>query len=226
MAEDWYRSKIWSAEIEEAFFKKLKRCRSQGPQNLVIQALTLARIEPKVTLRLLDHYFVTNDQFDQSRAFCTQAQAFETLGCLDEAVEAYRRALEWEKSHPGMISNAWIDLPYLIATRSLRSHFELAIKILQSGQNGLIFHSQSFVYSVSLALIYWQTGQKALARKLAEQAVDAASIKKPQLPRHKNVGLVGPEAAVDLDRMKRIIDEKNPFIRGPVERLKGWLKRD
>jgi hypothetical protein len=41
MAEVWFRNKTWSPEIEANFFKKLRRGRSQGPQNLVIQAALL-----------------------------------------------------------------------------------------------------------------------------------------------------------------------------------------
>jgi tetratricopeptide (TPR) repeat protein len=225
MAEDWYRNTTWSAEIEEKFLERLKRSRSQGPQYLVIQSGTLAKVEPAAALGLVDRYFETGDTSFRNSAFCARAKALETLGRFDEAVEAYRAALEWEKSHPGHISTAWLDLPYLIATRSLLGHFELGLEMLLGNKRGLVFHSETFVYSVSLALIYWQMGQRTLARDHAERALAAAAIREPQLSRHKNIGLVEAKSAPDVERMKRIVDGKDPLRNDPLSEVKRWFGR-
>jgi hypothetical protein len=50
---DWYRNKDWNESIEENFYSKLKRARTQRDQYLVIQALTLADKHPDVTIRLV-----------------------------------------------------------------------------------------------------------------------------------------------------------------------------
>ena len=73
-SDDWYRNEDWNESIEEHFYSKLKRARSQRDQYLVIQALTLADNHPKVTLRLVSEYFESRkDQFDDVRAACWRA---------------------------------------------------------------------------------------------------------------------------------------------------------
>ncbi len=60
--------------IEENFYSKLKRARSQRDQYLAIQALTLADDHPRTSLRLLDEYFVSRkDEFDDVRALLAKA---------------------------------------------------------------------------------------------------------------------------------------------------------
>lgn len=53
-SEDWYRNERWGQEIEEDFFAKLKRSRSQKTQYVKIQAGYLIENYPEITLRLLN----------------------------------------------------------------------------------------------------------------------------------------------------------------------------
>ncbi len=53
---DWYRNTQWNEEIEKDFFTKLNRSRSKRDQHLVIQALSLTKNYPEVTLQLINHY--------------------------------------------------------------------------------------------------------------------------------------------------------------------------
>jgi hypothetical protein len=54
-SEDWYRNQEWNQEIEESFFEKLKRSRSQKAQYLLIQAYYLVESHPDVVLRLAEY---------------------------------------------------------------------------------------------------------------------------------------------------------------------------
>ena len=60
-SEDWYRNKEWNSEIEEFFYMKLKRARTQRYQYIVIQALSLTDNHPDISLRLVDEYFETRE---------------------------------------------------------------------------------------------------------------------------------------------------------------------
>jgi hypothetical protein len=54
---EWFRNKRWSTEIEQSFFTRLARSRTQRDQNLVIQAVELVDSRPDVALRLIEVYF-------------------------------------------------------------------------------------------------------------------------------------------------------------------------
>ena len=52
-----------------------------------------------------------------------------TLGRLDEAIGAYEAALAREIEFPNFRTPAYLDLPYLIATRNIRVRFAQAIQL-------------------------------------------------------------------------------------------------
>ena len=97
-SEDWYRNKDWSQETRDAFFKKLERARSQRDQYLVIQALTLSKTHPKITLELVDYFFETRtNSFEDMRALLAKADAYRSMGQHGDAVAAYKSVLEQEE---------------------------------------------------------------------------------------------------------------------------------
>lgn len=104
--EDWYRNTEWNDSIENAYRTKLSRARSMRPQYLQIQASLLAKKYPEVALGLIDEYFKTNDDFVVPSALCARADAYISLGRIDEAISAYKQALEWENIQPNFITNA------------------------------------------------------------------------------------------------------------------------
>jgi tetratricopeptide (TPR) repeat protein len=99
--EDWYRSETWNADIEAAFYAKLRRAR-QKSQYLRIQACHLASTAPTVALRLLDEYFALGDSFDDAQANVDRATAYLVLGDVDAAVAAYEAALKCERLRPNV----------------------------------------------------------------------------------------------------------------------------
>jgi len=97
--DDWFRHTEWNAEIEAAFFDKLRRARDK-PQCLRIQASTIATRRPDVALRLLDQYFELGDHFDHAQAHVARASAYLALGDTDQAIAAYEAALAREHEYP------------------------------------------------------------------------------------------------------------------------------
>jgi len=94
MSDDWFRNKVWNSRIEEAFFSKLSRARSQRDQYLVIQASTIAAIVPDAALKLVDLYFDTRtDRFQDMPALHAKADALLAMDRLAEAIFAYKDAL-------------------------------------------------------------------------------------------------------------------------------------
>ncbi len=114
--EDWYRNKEWNSSIAEAFTAKLKRARDK-PQYLRIQASYLTDKYPTVALELFDQYFSLGDNFDHSQANVGRAEAYIALGNIDNAIAAYEAALAFEAIKPNVLTQAYIALPFLVATK-------------------------------------------------------------------------------------------------------------
>jgi hypothetical protein len=89
---DWCRNTEWNADIETAFFAKLRRARDKK-QYLRIQACTIAKSQPQVALRLLDEYFALGEHFDQAQAHVDRATAQLALAEAEKAIESYEAAL-------------------------------------------------------------------------------------------------------------------------------------
>jgi len=73
-------------------------------------------------LRLLERYFASGEHFDMAQAHVDRATAYLSLGQVDSAVLAYEAALAREATHPNVQTQAYLELPFLIATRRLSQH--------------------------------------------------------------------------------------------------------
>ncbi len=202
---DWYRNETWSPEIEQTFQAKLKRCRTQGPQYLYIQALTLAEKKPRITLRLLEQYFSTEDKFRRASAFSVQADAYAKLGLIDEAINFHKQALSWQQKYPYTTSWSRLGVSYLIAQQRKQAHYNFAISVLQSPETTLIFPLDLFVYACSLALIYSDKNNITLSLRYAQQALAAAGMEKSQFSQHARVGLVSEQYAPQVKMMVDLV---------------------
>src|SRR4030095_9502291 len=116
--DDWFRNTDWNAEIEAAFFEKLRRAREKK-QYLRIQASTIAGRKPEVALRLLDEYFALGDHFDRGHANADRASAYLALGDGEHAITALEAALAREEQYPQLLTYAYLDLPFLIASHRI-----------------------------------------------------------------------------------------------------------
>lgn len=197
-SEDWYRNEDWNESIEEHFYSKLKRARTQRDQYLVIQALTLVDNHPKVSLRLVDEYFESRkDKFDDVRALLAKANAFFTLANLEKCVATYKEILEREKQFPNHQTGAYLDYPYLVATQKIESEYANALNVLNEHIERLTFPLDYYKWHASKALINHDGFE-------AKKALDAAKVKKSGFSFHQNVGLVGKEHEYTIKRLCKI----------------------
>jgi len=196
--DDWYRNKEWNEDIESNFFAKLKRAKSQRDQYLVIQALTLTDMHPKVSLRLVDKYFGSReDKFDDVRALLARAQSYLTLDEIDDAMEAFRAVLEREAEFPNYQSGTYVDYPYIVATRSIEKEYDNAINVLNKNVERLAFPLDYFKWHAAKALIRNDGNE-------ASKALDAAQVKKSGFRFHQNVGIVGKEYEKTIKQLCKI----------------------
>jgi tetratricopeptide (TPR) repeat protein len=167
---DWFRNTSWSAEIEKAFYEKLKRTRDKS-QYLRIQASTLTSRSPKIALRLLDEYFELGEHFDWAQAYADRATAYLSLGRIDLAIAAYEGALAREDSHSKVFTQAYLELPFLIATKRKSQRYQQALSVLEKNKARLTFPAEKFKWNCALALIRAELGQHSGAREAALAAL-------------------------------------------------------
>lgn len=189
MTTDWFRNTTWNESVEQAFDEKLRRARKKE-QYLRIQACTLARSHPEVALKLLDRYFELPDDFDHAQAYVDRATALLALGRVNDAITSYETALTREAAFPNLQTQAYLDLPYLIATRGMREQYDRALQLLQVHKVRLMFPVDRFRWHAARALIAADSQEPGVARVHAERALEAAAREHSGFRYHPSVGLV------------------------------------
>jgi tetratricopeptide (TPR) repeat protein len=199
--DDWFRNRTWSDKIASQFEMKLKRARRKG-QYLRIQACTLAEEHPEAALQLLERYFAQADRFDEAQAHVDRATAFTALGRLDDAVAAYEDALRAEARLPNLLTEAGIELPYLVAVAALTMHYDRALSVLKKSRSHVAFPVQEFKWNAAHALIAGATESLPEARESAKRALEAASKGHSGFRYHARLGLVSQEHSDVLRRLR------------------------
>ena len=203
--EDWYRNTEWNPEIEQEFHSRLKRSRSQRDQNLVIQALTLAKHQPQKALELVEFFFETRtNDFEDMRAYLAGANAYIELNDLENTLEWYKKVLKREKECPKHLSTTYLDYPYLVAKEKIEAEYEHALEVLLENVDRPMFPSDHYQWNAALALITYEQGDKEKSMKHAALALEAAQIKKSGFRYHQNVGIVGKEYKNEIKELQKI----------------------
>lgn len=207
MASEWFRNTIWNESVERAFDEKLRRARRKE-QYLRIQACTLARSHPEVALKLLDRYFELPDDFENAQAHVDRATALAQLGRTSEAIEGYEAALAREAKFPKLRTRAYLDLPYLIATRAIREQYGRAVEVLLAHEARLKFPLgfpvDRFRWHAARAFIAAETNEPAVAKLHAEKSLEATRCEHSGFRYHPFVGLVTEE-------YDRVIEKLNAY---------------
>ena len=189
MSTEWFRNTTWDEAIERAFDERLRRARRKE-EFLRIQASTLASTHPEVALKLLDRYFKLPNDFDHAQAHVDRATALLTLGRVDEALIAYEAALAREAAFPNLKTDAYLDFPYVVAVRGIRSQYGRALELLGLHETRLMFLVDHFRWHTANALIASATGAAKAAHRHAERALDVSKRESSGFRYHPSVGLV------------------------------------
>ncbi len=192
--------------MAQVFEDKLRRARRKE-QYLRIQANSLADSHPQVAIDLLERYFTLPDQFDQAQAYVDQAQALLTLHRVDDAIRSYEAALAREATFPNLQTQAWLDLPYLIATQGIKPRYNQATELLDTHRNRLRFPVDRFRWFAAHCLVAADTGESAVAKTNAEQALQALGTEHSGLRYHPTVGLVTEQYEKIVQRLRACLAE-------------------
>ena len=188
--KDWFRNEDWDEEIETAFFAKLRRARDKA-QYLHIQAGTLASTHPNIALRLLEQYFQLGDTFFRSPAHVSQAQAYLALGKVESAIRSYEAALTAEEDFPNVQTQAYLDLPFLVAMKGIEELYPRSLELLAKFETRPAFPLEHFRWHASKALILNQQDKYGEARRSACEALSWAEKTDSGFRYHRDLGLVG-----------------------------------
>lgn len=201
----WYRNIDWDENIAKVFEEKLRRARDKS-QYLRIQASTIASTHPLIALDLLEKYFALGENFDHAQAHVDRATAYLALGLISNAVKSYEAALEREKVFPKLLTQAYLDLPYLIALHGLSDRYNQAIAMLTSAEERLMFPVDFFKYHTSKAIIFSSYGDLKSARSESKAAIEVAARDHSDFRYHPHVGLVSEKHFQALAKLRDLCD--------------------
>ena len=139
------------------------------------------------------------DDFEHAPAYVDQASALLALGRVNEAIESYNAVLAREAEFPKLQTQAYLDLPYLIATNGIREKYDHAIQLLEKYKARLMFPVERFRWHAAYALIAAETNDAAGAKVHAQNALEAAALDHSGFRYHPKAGLVS-EAYDDIVR--------------------------
>lgn len=190
---DWFRKATWTSEDRADFEQRLARARKASrAQYLRIQAAHLAEHgwhDEALSLidRMLSDY---PEQVQIAPALAQKAVSLEEVGEIEDAVAAFRAALEQERRFPNVRTRALFGLPALVARHRLRAYFEEALDLLQVAESEQMFPVDRFLVAASRAVIASEMGNKLEARSQADLARLAAVEDHSGISRHPQIGLV------------------------------------
>ena len=194
---DWYRRETWSKEDEIEFFDKLKRAQKHNKsQYLRIQALSLYNTNDRKLLRIAEFLAckVITDypdaMIDMASTHQLLGNIYEELGETDNAIMHYRKALETEKNHPSVSTDAYLDYAEYIIRIWRTDLFEEVEKILFEKVSKAYFPIQKYKLCIILAIISRHKKDEVNAKKYIELARENAGAQTSGLRYHKNLGLV------------------------------------
>jgi tetratricopeptide (TPR) repeat protein len=163
----------------------------------------LARSNLEVALSLLDRYFSLNNSFDHAQAYVDRATALLSLGRTNEAIESYDAALAREAKFPNLQTQAYLDLPYLIAVRGVRGKYSDALCLLEQHKTRLMFPVDHFRWHAASALIAAETKDFVGAKAHAQDALEAATLDHSGFRYHRTVGLVTDKYDGMIQKLKK-----------------------
>lgn len=192
LGEDWYRNKDWNSTIETKFEKNLSRARTQRPQYLYIQAVSLIDRHPDISLVLLERYSDEGDEFHMAAALSCRGDAHSRIGNLESAVESYKLAIELETKKRVCRTTAKLKLLQLVAENELSHEYEYIHHIANNsfGDLDFLFANSHYIWNGAVAILMDSENKTEEASRYARAALSAREETRSAFRYHPKVGLV------------------------------------
>ena len=195
--KDWYRRTTWTEKDEEEFFAKLRRARKEGrAQYLKLQALelvntrkrTLLKVAETLLKKILEEY--PDDSFNRSSVLHTLGDICKQEGDFKGAINYYRQAIDFEKTFPNVVTQAYLDYSELVIKTSTTNEYDFAENILLERSTRLVFPIEKYRTYSYLSIINNYKDNPQQAKHFADLADGGASEKTSGLQYHKELGTV------------------------------------
>ena len=105
---------------------------------------------------------------------------------------------------PSAQTQAYLELPYLIATLGIREKYGYAIELLDKHRGRLMFPVQYFRWHAAHALIAADSNDVSTAKTHAQEALDAAGLDHTGFRYHPRIGLVTERYDNLLQKLKSL----------------------
>ena len=207
MSKEWYRRSTWSDEDAKEFENKLMRTNTKNrAQYLRIQAYHLVEASLQVpSLQLLDRLLIEYpDDHQIAQAQYQRAEIFLQLNRIEEAIAAYRQAMDAQRKKPNVRTDAYLGFVWFVANTSHTSLFDEALEVLKEFGGDEAFPVEQFKYFASLAMIHAAKGNRTIASTHAKRALTAMNAKESKFRYHHNLGLVHDVDSIIVERLKII----------------------
>lgn len=204
---EWFRQPGWDAADREDFERRLARSRPYNQQQYMrIKALALQEAgETRGSQELLQRILDYPDGYAHETAFALErlGDIASAQGDRDRAKGYYRRVLADHPSLSGTTGSVEISLAEVVLDEGSAGRAE-ALELLNAwiARPELKFNSQLFRWHLALIEAAEQRGDRDTVRRAAATALELAS-RGPQLPRHKDVGLVHTDKRT-LRRLRKL----------------------
>lgn len=205
---EWFRRTTWTREDAAEFEDRLGRSRSAShkAQYLRIQALHLHEVGTRglteAALGLLDQLIAKWPVASQlAAAQMLRAECLIDLGRPGDALQAYRAALDAQRTAPNWRTDAHLGFGELVVALRRAELYEEALAALEEFGDNDPFPAQQYSQAVTRALIAESRSELAEARRWARVALEAAASRESPFRRHKGLGLVRYADPVVYDRL-------------------------
>lgn len=222
MSQDWFRKTTWTKSDEEDFLIRLKRTRSYNrSQYLRIQAFHLAESENpdlcKHALVLLDALFTEYpDRTELAMAYLQKAECLAVLDKIQEAVEYFKKAIDFEKEFPNVSTGAPLAFARYVIKKGLKDEFDQIQAIFAEFEpQNSTFPVQRFTIWGIRAVIAEESGRHSEAIIFAEKALVEAAAKSSGFRYHRKLGLVDVKNDPLYSRINGIVSKQF--------RIKKWF---
>ncbi len=186
--KDWYRKTTWSAEDKEDFFAHLSTSSAEDKRHyLRTQAHYLQnKADPpdyESALSLLEYLVRESSDITQmALALVQKARCLESLGKTEEALEAYRGAVEFSRNeHGSYTTDAPLHFAIFVVGHRLLAHYNEVLESLGGTEPLLIVPLPRYMICAALALIADDTGMTDKAKEYSIHAVE--TIESHSIPR-------------------------------------------